>query len=152
MNEVKGSTIREILKGIKVERATADLPQTAASAIFTVSGGRVCITEILGQVTTAIQNQANNTKLVANPDTGTSADMCAVLSTANKEAGTLLGITGTVSDAMFGASAGLVPEQAKGIVINSGTIDLDCAASNTGKVKWTVFYYPIDDGASVTAA
>ena len=53
---------------------------------------------------------------------------------------------------MTGVNAGLVPEQAKGIIINTGTIDLDCAASNTGKVKWTVLYYPIDDGAYVTAA
>lgn len=151
MNEIKGNVVRDI-KGIKVDRATSDLPQTTASAIFNVNGGRVCITEIIGEVTTAIQNQANNTKLVANPTVGTSADMCAVLSTANKEVGTLLGITGTVTDAMFGANAGLVPEQAKGIIVNTGTIDLDCAASNTGKVKWTVLYYPIDNGANITVA
>ena len=152
MNEVKPNVLRSIIMGSKVERATADLPQTTAAAIFNVIGGRVCITEILGEVTTAIQNQANNTKLTANPTTGTSVDMCAVLSIANDEVGTLYGITGTVADAMTGVNAGLVPEQAKGIIINTGTIDLDCAASNTGKVKWTVLYYPIDDGAYVTAA
>jgi hypothetical protein len=152
MNEVRPNVIRQILKGAKVDRATATLPQTTASAIFNILGGRVCITEIVGEVTVAIQNQACNTKLVANPDTGTSVDMCAVLSIANDEVGCLYGITGTPADAMIGTNAGLVPEQAKGIIVNTGTIDLDCAASNTGSVKWTVFYYPIDDGAYITAA
>lgn len=152
MNEVKGNILRGIINGVKVDRATATLPQTAAAAIFNIVGGRVCVTEIVGEVTTAIQNQACNTKLVANPTTGTSVDMCAVLSIANDEVGCLYGITGTVADAMVGVNAGLVPEQAKGIILNVGTIDLDCAASNTGSVKWTVLYYPIDDGAYITAA
>lgn len=153
MNELmSGKAIRRTKMGLKVDRATATLPQTAAAAIFNVVGGRVCITEIIGEVTTAIQNQANNTKLTANPDNGTSVDMCAVLSIANDEVGTLYGITGTVGDAMIGVNAGCVPEQAKGIIVNTGTIDIDCAASNTGSVKWTVLYYPIDDGAYITAA
>ena len=39
-----------------------------------------------------------------------------------------------------------------GVIVNEGTIDLDCAASNTGSVKWTVLYYPIDEGAAIVAA
>ena len=145
-------SIRLLLKGSRVDRATAALPQTTASAIFTVTGGRVCITEILGEVTTIIQNQANNTKLTANPTTGTDVDICAVLNIAADGVGTLYGITGTASDALVGVNAGAVPEQAKGVIVNTGTIDLNCAASNTGAVKWTIMYYPIDVGASITAA
>jgi hypothetical protein len=153
MNErLLGIAARRLMVGLRVERATADLPQTTAAAIFTVSGGRVCITNIVGEVTTAIQNQANNTKLTANPDTGTSVDICAALSIANDEVGTLYGITGTAADAMIGVNAGAVPAMAKGVIVNTGTIDLDCAASNTGKVKWVITYYPIDDGAAITAA
>lgn len=153
MNELmSGKTIRRSRMGLKVDKATATLPQTTASALFNIYGGRVCVTQILGEVTTAIQNQANNTKLVANPDVGTSVDMCAALSIANDEIGCLYGITGVAADAMIGANAGAVPEQAKGVIVNTGTIDLDCAASNTGSVKWTVLYYPIDDGAYITSA
>ena len=138
--------------GFKVSRATGTLPQTGASALFNVTGGRVAIMGIVGQVTVAILNQANNTKLVANPDVGTSVDICAVLSTANKEVGGLFGITGTYATAMVGGAAGASVMCATPVVVNTGTIDLDCAASNTGSVKWDIYYLPLDDGAVVTAA
>lgn len=138
--------------GTRVDRATAALPQTTAAAIFTVAGGRVAIHQIVGEVTTVIQTQANNTKLTANPTTGTSVDICAVLNISADEVGTLYGISGLNSDAMIGINAGAVPGQTRDVVVNIGTIDLDCAASNTGAVKWTIFYSPIDDGATVTAA
>lgn len=144
--------LRLAMLGNKVDRATATLPQTAAAAIFTIAGGRVLLTHIVGEVTTAIQNQANNTKLTANPTTGTSVDMCAVLSIANDEVGCLYSITGVPADAMIGTNAGLVPDMAKSLILPIGTIDLDCAASNTGSVKWTAFYVPLDDGATITAA
>lgn len=147
-----GTAFLRALKGIRVNRATATLPQTTAAAIFTITGGRIILTSIVGEVTTAIQNQANNTKLTANPTTGTSVDMCAVLSIANDEVGCLYSITGTPADAMIGTNAGLVPDMAKSLVLPVGTIDLDCAASNTGSVKWTLTYIPLDDGASVAAA
>jgi hypothetical protein len=38
------------------------------------------------------------------------------------------------------------------MVVAAGTIDLDCAASNTGSVKWSIWYVPLDDGAYVEAA
>jgi len=138
--------------GKRVDRATAVLPQTTAAAIFTVAGGRVLITNIVGEVTTIIQTQINNTKLTANPTTGTSVDMCSVLDISADEAGCLYGIDGTPANALIGANAGNVPEMDKGIVVNVGTIDLDCAASNTGSVKWQIWYIPLDDGATVVAA
>lgn len=138
--------------GMRVDRATATLPQTTAGALFNVVGGTVAITAIVGEVTTAIQNQANNTKLTANPTTGTSVDICAVLDIANDEIGTLYGITGTVGDALIGANAGATQLPANPVVANIGTIDLDCAASNTGSVKWSIFYVPLEDGAYVEAA
>jgi hypothetical protein len=147
-----GAGFRKMQLGIMVERATATLPQTTAEALFNVVGGRVAITQIVGQVTTAIENKANNTKLIANPTTGTSVDMCAVLNIAADEVGTLYGISGTISDAMIGINAGLVPAQLRDVIVNVGSIDLACAASNTGSVKWVLFYYPIDDGAYVEAA
>lgn len=149
---IAGEEVKNILFGVQVNRATAALPQTTASALFTVAGGRVILTSIVGEVTTIIQNQANNTKLTANPTTGTSVDICAALNIANDEVGCLYGITGLFSDAMLGSNAGATVVPRNGVVIPVGTIDLDCAASNTGSVKWSVTYVPLDDGASVTAA
>jgi hypothetical protein len=146
------SALRKALFGNVVSRATAALPQTTQAALFTVTGGRVLVTSIVGEVTTVIQTQANNTKLVANPTTGTDVDLCAVLSVSADEVGCLYGITGLFSDAMVGANAGATVVPRNPVVVPAGSIDLNCAASNTGSVKWILTYVPLDDGASVAAA
>ena len=139
--------------GIAVDKAATTLPETAAVAQFTIAGGRVLVTSIVGEVTTVIETQANETKLTANPTTGTSVDMCAVLDISADEVGCLYGITGTPADALVGTNAGLtVGMSNKGIVVNIGTIDLACGATNTGETKWTLHYLPIDAGATVVAA
>lgn len=147
-----GRVLRNLLEGLAVERAAASLPQTTQSAVFTITGGRIILKAIVGQVGTAIQNQANNTKIVANPSSGTDADLCAVLDIANDEAGTLYSISGLASDAMRGTTAGAVAGQDRPVIVAAGTIDLSCAASNTGTIAWTLLYLPLDDGAYVTAA
>jgi len=38
----------DLMFGMRVDRATATLPQTTAGALFTVSGGTVAITAIVG--------------------------------------------------------------------------------------------------------
>lgn len=138
--------------GFKVDRDAAALPQTTQSALFTISGGRVALTAIVGEVTTVIQTLLDNAKLVANPTTGTDVDICAVLNISAKEVGTLFGITGLFSDALVGAAAGATVVPRNSVVLPAGTLDLNCSASNTGAVKWSIFYVPIDDGATVAAA
>lgn len=149
---IPGKAQRGNLLGIKVDRATAALPQTTTGALFTVSGGRVLVTGIVGEVTTVIQTQANNTKLVATPTTGTAVDICAVLDISADEVGCLYGITGIFADAMVGANAGATVLPQRPVVVAIGTIRLSCAASNTGSVKWSLTYIPLDDGAYVSAA
>lgn len=144
--------LRATMLGARVDRPTATLPQSTAHALFNIVGGRVLMTAIVGEVTTAIQNQACNTKLTANPTTGTSVDICSVLSIANDELGCLYGITGTFATAMVGTNAGATVVPTVPVVLPVGTLDLDCAASNTGSVKWSLFYVPLDAGAYVTAA
>jgi hypothetical protein len=146
------AAFRKALFGLRVSRATAALPQTTQSALFTVTGGRILLTSIVGQVTTVIQTQANATKLVSNPTTGTDVDLCATLDITADQVGCLYGITGTLATAMVGANAGATVVQTNALVIPVGTIDLSCAASNTGSVSWTLTYVPLDDGASVSAA
>lgn len=146
---IAGAQIRQIFLGTKVDKATAALPQTTTGTLFTVSGGRIILTSIVGEVTTVIQTQANNTKLVSTPTTGTAVDMCAVLDISADEVGCLYGITGLPSDALYGANAGLTQVQSRPLVIPIGTIKLSCAASNTGSVKWSMTYIALDEGASV---
>lgn len=134
-----------------VERAAAALPQSASTAIFNVTG-KVIINQIIGEVTTAIQNQACNAKLVADPSVGADVDMCAALNIANAAVGTTLNITGTLANAMVAVAGGAGTAQAAGVIVKEGAIELSCSASNTGAIKWTVHYTPIEKDAIVEAA
>lgn len=141
--------------GVVVNRATDTLPQTTDEALFTVAGGRVAITSIVGEVTTVIQTQANNTKLKFNPDaTGADSDLCAVLDISADAVGTLYSITGTPATALQDSLLFLPPNKglANPLILSEGALELDCAASNTGSVSWTLTYVPLDDGATVVAA
>lgn len=154
LNEMK--TANKLLFGFKVDRATDTLPAGAGGGgvednLFNVIGGRVAVTQIVGEVTTVIQTQANNTKLVANPTVGATTDMCAVLDISAVAAGALIGITGLITDAML-SSAGGLSGQARPIIINPGLICLNCVATNSGSIKWSLFYVPVDIGAYVTVA
>lgn len=136
----------------QVSRATDALPQTVHEALFAITGGRVMLMQIIGEVTTVIQTQANNTKLKFNPtDTGADTDICAVLNISADAVGTLYGITGTIADAMIDGLLQL-KAQAAPLILSEGDIELNCAASNTGSVKWDLFYIPLDSGATVAAA
>ena len=133
----------------RVSRATAALPQTTAETLVTITGGRVILANIIGEVTTVIQTQADNTKLVFNPtEAGASTDICAVLNITAKAVGTLFSITGTVATALQ-SGLWLTTTMATPLILSEGTIDLDCAASNTGSVQWDVYYHPLDEGATV---
>ena len=148
---IDGAGLRKLLKGRKVERPTATLPQTAAAPIFNILGGRVAMLGILGEVTTVL-GAVGNMSLEATPTVGTLAALSTVLAAGTLQAGTLISITGAVGDAMLGVNAGGVAMQRGPVVLPVGTLNLRLSASSTGSVKWTLFYVPIDDGASVEAA
>lgn len=136
--------------GQRVDRSTANL--TNALPLFTVAGGRVQVNLILGEVTTVMETKTINLKLQANPTTGTTNDLCGNLDMTAKEAGTLLTITGTASDALVAGSSGGVKGQNVPVVVAIGAIEAAVGATHTGSIKWSLWYVPLDDGASVTAA
>ncbi len=149
--------IRELWLGRKLlgqttERATAVV--TAATVpIFTVSGGRIVVTLILGEITTVIQNLATNVRLNAVPTLGTARNLCANLNIQAYAAGDLLGIDGINTDAMMpAASGGALEAQTVSVIVQEGVINLISDAAPTGSIKWTLKYIPLDDGASVAAA
>lgn len=150
---IQGDEVRAITQGIIVERATAALPQTTDEALFTISGGRILLLGLVGEVTTVIQTQANNTKLKSNPTaTGADQDLCAVLDITADAVGELYTISGTVGDALRSDLLVGNPILTNALILSEGDIELDCAASNTGSVSWSIIYVPWDDGAAVAAA
>jgi len=151
---IAGKALRKLLLGKKVDRATATLPQGTAGAIYNIAGGRVLMTAIVGEVTVAIGG-ANATKLTANPTVATAADtdLCTAVDIDTCDVGDLLSITGTPGDGLLVAHKGAVQTMGPhGVIMQTGTLDLDCAGSVAGSIKWTLFYIPIDDGAYITAA
>lgn len=153
--------IRSTILGIRASKA-----YTVASAttdLFTVSG-LVLVTSLVGKVTTAM-TVANTLKLVSNPTTGTSSDLCAAtdLGTTDTPAGNLLSITGAPGeDVQSGIGAvQLFPVGdvtvtvggAKGFYVAAGVIQAVGTGTNPdGAITWTLTYVPIEDNATVTAA
>lgn len=137
--------------GRSVEKASAALPASTVGNLFTITGGRIMLTAIVGEVTVVIQTQANNTKLVFDPTVaGSNVDLCAVTDITGDTVGHLYTITGTAGDALVTALA--VKAMVTPVILQPGAIALSCAATNTGEAKWKMWYMPLDSGVTVAAA
>jgi hypothetical protein len=148
--------IADLNQGIRVDRPTANLPQTTFGNLFTVAGGNVLLLGILGEVTTVIETQANNTNLEFTPTAATLAqnDLCAVLNITADVVGTLYTMDGTAANALVdsGTTGWLIYTLAAPLFLVPGNIELHCADSNSGQVKWTCWYVPLEPTAYVVAA
>ena len=151
---VNNSQLRQIALGRQVLRATSALPQTGDLTLFTVTGGRIIVTSMVGEVTTVVQAQANALKLKSVPTTGTTKDISGTLDINGFEVGALVSLDGTaLSTALSGTNAGAALACTRGgIVIPIGAIKANAAASSTGAMKWALTYIPYDDAATVVAA
>jgi hypothetical protein len=139
--------------GKRVNRTTADVITGSAVPIFTVAGGRVLLTCLIGKVTTVIGAGASNAKFQFNPTTGTTVDMCANLDIDADEAGTLYSIDGTPATAMLTSQSGAVRNmQNQGIILDIGDIEFLGGTDRTGSISFQAWYIPLDDGATLVAA
>lgn len=158
---IQGDEVRAIALGILVEKAAFTLPATTSTAIFTVTGGRVLITSMVGEVTTVLGATATNLNVTLDP-TGANAvaDLAAATVVTSDAVGTLYTVSGAPLDLLSAAAVGntQVPNYVAGPIVNrgfvvpAGSILLKTSATNTGATKWAVTYVPIDDGAAVAAA
>lgn len=149
------------LLGTRVTRAAADIFDSTTTNLFTVAGGRVLITHLSMQNSIgACDATANNVKLVMNPTQGTDTDLCTTLDVADDEQYTLYSITGEFGDALVqsgAANSGAVQSMQNPIICAPGTIDLSSSGdsgSGGADVQTSVelWYFPLDDGATVVGA
>lgn len=148
---IQGSQLAAINLGTKVSTSGKTVPQNANSALFTVTGGRVVVLGIVGEVTTVIGGTTPSAKLVANPTTGTDSDITSAVAISSDPVGNLYGVA-TVGGALAVLES-VAPLNQTPFVVKAGTIDLNVSAADaTGAIKWDLFYVPLDPGASVTAA
>ncbi|MGA5116858.1 hypothetical protein [Streptomyces pseudogriseolus] len=147
---IQGSQLRTVLLGNRVEKATGTLA-AETKTLFNITGGKVLITSIVGEVTTSV-TVANSYKLQANPTVGATGDLVAAtdIGTTDTPAGTLLGFDG-IEASSIQQSPGVVPTLMRPIVVNTGTIE-HVSAGTDGAITWVLTYIPLDDGATVTAA
>jgi len=139
--------------GPTTERATAVLPGVTYS-LFTITGGRILVTQLLGEFTIVIAG-ALSISLQADPAAAASTTraMCAGLLVNAYDVGDLVGITGINTDAMIPpAASGVIEGQTMGVIVQPGTIDLLNDIVDTGSIRWTLKWIPIDEGAAVVAA
>jgi hypothetical protein len=148
-----GPQIRQILLGQKVDRATATLPQTATGHLFQVTGGRVLVTGLVGEVTVATGATATLAKITSTPTTGTAVDLTSTTAITSKEIGAQCTLPATSGSALVvknGGAGGQLPGH-NPYIVPIGYIDLITDASDTGSVKWSVTYIPLDNNASLAA-
>lgn len=142
------------LLGIRVDRASADCQAAADTPIFTIAGGRVFITQVLGEVAdVAIAAGANTFKLQINPTAaGTTSDLCATLDIDADPIGTLYSLDGVPGTALVRGEEGAVQGMSvRGVVVHTGQIETVSQGNVAGQIKWSLWYAPIDSGAYVVA-
>lgn len=150
----QGNSIALAVLGVRVTRAAALQPQTATAAIFNITGGKVLVTSLFGEVVVATPATTNTLAVSGVPTSGTAVVWASAISTASKEAGSIIYLPNTVGGALAVANAGggaaLGPA---GFVGQIGSISLTTTGSAaTGTIKWALTYVPLDTGAAVTAA
>jgi hypothetical protein len=146
--------LANIVMGIRVDRPTSVLPQTDTTTYFTISVGKVLMTELIGEITTEAVGGAVELTIDHNPTTGTTAAIAALLDINPWDIGDVLTIsgllTGNVLPAVHAGSVDAMPYG--GVILTPGALTFTTGASVAGYVKWSLFYIPLDDGAYVTAA
>jgi len=151
MNQSQINALPLLTWGIHVARATATLPQSATGHLFSVTG-RVRITGLIGQVTTAIQSSDPVAKIAATPTSGTAVDVASTVDLSSLEVGGFIFVEGDGTALVkSNAGAAFVGANSGHWIANTGYIDLITSASKTGNVKWDLWYVPLDDGSSVAA-
>lgn len=143
--------------GWRVDRAAAVVPTVAQSpqSIFTISGGRVLVKLLVGEVTTVLDGTVYTLKVSHTPTVGSATDLSAALTMTSFLAGGHVTLGATVGAALSNDNAagliGLVaPSPA--LVLAAGVVTLTGSATQTGAMKWSLHYVPLDAAASVVSA
>jgi hypothetical protein len=145
---LSGSQARSIMLGTKVEKTTGTLAATTVP-LFTIAGGIVLVTSVVGLVTTTL-TVANSYKLQINPTTGDSTDINAAtdIGATDTAAGTLIGFGQGTTAAPALLRGGQAPPP---FFCPIGQIE-SVSAGTDGVILWKITYIPLDDGATLVAA
>lgn len=151
-NQSTRNQVANINTGLRISKASIAIAAISTKSLFTVIGGNCLIIGLIGEVTTIIETQANASKYISTPTVGTAVDMCAAVDITAQEVGGLFTITGVLAAAAVKGTAGAGVMMTTRQVVAPGVIGFNTAADNTGAMKFTVWYVPLEDGAYIEAA
>src|SRR3990167_2752736 len=142
---------------IHVARPTLDLPQTTTEQLFRVYGGRVLVHLLIGEVTTVIQGtdpvpSIRASRLdAAGALVGTADEVASTPDISSDEVGTVYVIEGDTTAILSTQAAPQQAAPATTFIMPQGQILFKTTANKTGKIKWDIWYQPLDEGAYVSA-
>ena len=145
----------DVMENVAVTSAKVVTGGTVAN-IFTITGGPILVTALVGEITTAVSANACNMKLVMDPTNGADTDMCAVLDLNALTQYSWIYLDGTIANAAVNAVPGTALPLGIGmdipLVLPPGTIDMNLANSDptTGAITWYMRYKPLKTGVVVT--
>lgn len=144
---------------VQTSQPTVALPATTTGQVFRVLGGAVLVKGLLGRVTVATGATATNLKVSSKQLTsasvavGTAVDIAANVSVASLEVGSFIWVEGDGTAAVTAnAGCSLVGSNTGYWIAPQGEIYLTTSATNTGSVKWDIWWQPLDGGAYVVPA
>lgn len=139
------AAFRKAILGARAQKSTGTLAATTIP-LFTIAGGLVAVTSLVGRVTTAI-TVANSYKLQHNPTAGTTKDLCtaADLGTTDTALGEIL--VAKIGTAIAVGAAAVGPPE----ILETGQIE-SVSAGTDGVILWVCTWLPVDDGATLVAA
>jgi len=172
---IQGDQLRALLLGVRVARGATGLTQNAATNLFSVTGGKVVLTSLIGVVSTAIPDTASLAiKLQHTPSGGSAGDLCGATVIQNDSVGTIYSLVSGVATDLLSIQSVSTLKEADGtqvaasevptvtfaqllrnpIVVPAGTISALCSnhSPGSGAIVWSLTYIPYDAGAAVKAA
>lgn len=153
---IQNKDVRLISAGIMVSKATSLVAQTLTS-LFTISGGRIILVSLVGELTVANDSTATTITIGHTSTVGSVGSSAVALASStaitSKEIGTKIGLGTTAGGALVvgtNASTPLIlpPRQ----VIGQGDITYTGGVgAGTASIKYDLIYVPLDVGAQVVA-
>lgn len=156
---VKGTQQRQLELGYQIIKTGLTPPNSGStSTLFTVAGGLVLVTSLIGRVTTVMSGTTGAIALGTAPTVGTAntAGIATAGVIGGAEVGTLVGplsSSGLGGGLVVGSSkqAGASVWLTTPFVVNTGNITITTSvATMTGALSWYLTYVPYDTGASVS--
>jgi hypothetical protein len=151
----QNAQLRNASFGYLASRAAAVVPTVAQSpqTIYTITG-RILLSLLLGEITTVLDATVYTLKVTHDPTVGPAVDLSAALTMTSFTAGDYVTLGATVGAALTSnnGAIGSVVAPAPKLVLADGILTLTGSATQTGAMKWSLYYVPLDANSNVVAA